>query len=62
MSQILNDHIWTQLGLDYIIKQIYDKHKEIWCDKVNKGKIVMKDDFIKQQDIVHLDHKHKKGS
>jgi len=62
MSQTLNDHIWTQLGLDYIVNQIYDKHKEIWWDKVNTGKTMMKDDFIRQQDIVYLDHKHKKGS
>jgi hypothetical protein len=24
MSQAIKDHIWTQLGLGYIIKQIYD--------------------------------------
>jgi hypothetical protein len=24
MSQALKDHIWTQLGLGYIVKQIYD--------------------------------------
>jgi hypothetical protein len=62
MSQALNDHIWTQLGLNYIIKQIYDKHKEIWWDKINTGRTMMKDDFIRQQDIMYLDHKHKKGS
>ncbi len=62
MSQALNNHIWTQLGLDYIIKQIYDKHKEIWWDKVNTWKTMMKDDFIRQQDIAYLDHKHKKRS
>jgi hypothetical protein len=26
MSQAFNDHIWTQLSLGHIIKQIYDKH------------------------------------
>jgi hypothetical protein len=30
MSQALKDHIWTQLGLSYTIKHIYDKHKAIW--------------------------------
>jgi hypothetical protein len=53
MSQALNDHIWTQLGLDYIVKQIYDKHKKIWWDKINMGRTMMKDDFIRQQDIMY---------
>jgi hypothetical protein len=26
MSQALKDHIWAQLSLGHIIKQIYDKH------------------------------------
>jgi hypothetical protein len=26
MSQAFKDHIWTQLGLSYTVKQIYDKH------------------------------------
>jgi hypothetical protein len=30
MSQTLKDHIWVQLSLGYITKQIYDKHKAIW--------------------------------
>jgi hypothetical protein len=55
-------HIWTQMGLGYIVKQIYDKPKVIWWDRINVGKTMMKDDFIKQQDIAYLDHKHKKGS
>jgi hypothetical protein len=29
MSQILKDYICTQLNLNYIAKQIYDKHKTI---------------------------------
>jgi hypothetical protein len=29
MSQALNDHIWAQLNLGYMTKQIYDKHKTI---------------------------------
>ncbi len=35
MSQALKDHIWTQLGLGYTIKQIYDKHKAIWWARIN---------------------------
>jgi hypothetical protein len=62
MSQTLNDHIWTQLGLCYIVKQIYDKHKAIWWARINAGKAMTKDDFIKQQDIVYLDCKYKKRS
>ncbi len=31
VSHKLKEFIWTQLGLGYILKQIYDKHKEIWC-------------------------------
>jgi hypothetical protein len=30
MLQAFMDHISIQLGLGYTIKQIYDKHKEIW--------------------------------
>jgi hypothetical protein len=26
MSQALKNHIWAQLNLGYIVKQIYDKH------------------------------------
>jgi len=53
---------WTQLGLGYTIKQIYDKHKVIWWDKVNVKETMMRDDFIRQQDIAYLDGKHKRGS
>jgi hypothetical protein len=31
----LKDFIWTQLGLGYTMKQIYDKHKEIWWVRAN---------------------------
>ncbi len=62
MSQALKDHIWTQLGLAYIIKQIYDEHKAIWWAKINAGEVMTRDDFIKQQNIVYLDCKHKKRS
>jgi hypothetical protein len=55
-------HIWTQLGLGYIVKQIYDKPKVIWWDIVNVGKTMTKDDFIRQEDITYLDRKHKRGS
>ncbi len=37
MSQALKDHIWAQLNLGYITKQIYDKHKAIWWEHVNAG-------------------------
>ncbi len=60
MSQALKDHIWTQLGLRYTVKQIYNKHKVIWWAKINAKEVMTKDDFIKQQDIAYLDHKHKK--
>jgi hypothetical protein len=35
MSQTLKDHIWAQVSLGYMIKQIYDKHKVIWWECVN---------------------------
>ncbi len=28
MSEALKDHIWAQLNLGYMTKQIYDKHKQ----------------------------------
>jgi hypothetical protein len=31
----LKEFIWTQLGLGYTVKQIYDKHKEIWWAYAN---------------------------
>ncbi len=37
MSQALKDHIWAQLSLGYMAKQIYDKHKVIWWERVNVG-------------------------
>ncbi len=37
MSQALKDHIWAQLSLGYTTKQIYDKHKVIWWERVNVG-------------------------
>jgi len=60
MSQAFKDHIWTQLGLGYIVKQIYDKHKAIWWARINAGKAMTRDDFIRQQDIAYLDRKQKK--
>ncbi len=30
VSHKLKEFIWIQLGLGYTMKQIYDKHKEIW--------------------------------
>jgi len=60
MSQALKNHIWTQLGLGYILKQIYDKHKAIWWAKINAREAMTTDDFIRQQNIVYLDRKPKK--
>jgi hypothetical protein len=60
MSQAFKNHIWTQLGLGYTIKQIYDKHKTIWWAKINAGEAMTRDNFIKQQNITYLNCKHKK--
>jgi hypothetical protein len=62
MSQALKDHIWAQLSLCYTSKQIHDKHKTIWWERVNVGQSMTRDDFIWLQDIAYLDRKHKKGS
>ncbi len=62
MSQALKDHIWAQLSLGYMTKQIYDKHKVIWWERVNAGQSMTQNDFIRLQDITYLDQKHKKGS
>jgi hypothetical protein len=62
MSQALKDHIWAQLSLGYMTKQIYDKHKVIWWEHVNAGQSMTQDDFIRLQNITYLDRKHKKGS
>ncbi len=62
MSQALKDHIWTQLNLGYTTKQIYDKHKTIWWERVNANQNMTRDDFIRFQDIAYLDQKHKKMS
>jgi hypothetical protein len=48
MSQAFKDHIWTQLGLGYIVKQIYDKHKAIWWDGISVKEVMTMDDFIRQ--------------
>jgi hypothetical protein len=47
MSQALKDHIWIQLDLGYIIKQIYDKHKVIWWARINAKEEMTRDDFIR---------------
>jgi hypothetical protein len=46
MSQALKDHIWAQLSLGYMAKQIYDKHKAIWWERMNTGQSMTQDDFI----------------
>jgi hypothetical protein len=48
------------LGLSYTIKQIYEKHKAIWWARINAREGMRRDDFIRQQDIAYLDHKHTK--
>jgi len=50
----LKEFIWTQLGLGYTLKQIYDKHKEIWWAQVNAGERMIWDDFLQLQDISYL--------
>jgi hypothetical protein len=62
MLQALKDHIWAQLNLGYTTKQIYDKHKAIWWERVNVGQSMTQDDFIWLQNIAYLDRKHKKMS
>jgi hypothetical protein len=62
MSQVLKDHIWTQLSLGHTMKQIYNKHKAISWAQVNARETMTWDDFIKQQDIAYLDWKHKIAS
>jgi hypothetical protein len=62
MSQAFKDHIWTQLGLSYIVKYIYDNHKAIWWARINAGEAMTRDDFIRQQDIASLDCKHTQKS
>jgi hypothetical protein len=49
------EFIWTQLGLGYIVKQIYDKHKEIWWAQANVGEWMTWDNFLWLQDITYLD-------
>jgi len=55
MSQALKDHIWTQLNLGYMAKQIYDKHKVILWECVNVGQNMTWNDFIWLQNITYLD-------
>ncbi len=62
MSQALKDDIWAQLSLGYTTKQIYDKCKTIWWERVNAGQSMTRNDFIWLQDIAYLDWKHKKRS
>ncbi len=44
------------------MKQIYDKHKNIWLAQVNAGERMTLDDFIQLQDVTYLDWKHKRGT
>jgi len=59
VTSIQGPHLDSILGLGYTIKQIYDKHKAIWWAIINEGEVMTRDDFIRQQDITYLDHKHK---
>jgi hypothetical protein len=55
MSHKSKEFIWTQLGLSYTMKQIYEKHKEIWWARENVGEHMAQDDFLQLQDIIYLD-------
>jgi hypothetical protein len=55
VSHKLKEFIWTQLGLGFIVKQIYDKDKKIWWARVNVGEWMTWDDFLRFQDIAYLD-------
>ncbi len=46
VSNKLKGFIWTQLELCYTMKQIYDKHKEIWWAWANVGEWMTHDDFL----------------
>jgi hypothetical protein len=46
VSHKLKEFIWTQLGLRYTVKQIYDKHKKNWWAQVNVGERMTWDDFL----------------
>jgi hypothetical protein len=43
------------------MKQIFDKHKEIWWAWANVGEWMTRDDFLQFQDIAYLDQKQKRG-
>jgi hypothetical protein len=43
------------------MKQIYDKHKEIWWAQENVDEQMTWDNFLKLQNIAYLDWKHKKS-
>jgi hypothetical protein len=61
VSHKLKEFLWTQLGFGYIVKQIYDKHKEIWWAHANASEWMTQNDLLRLQDIAYLDWKHKKG-
>jgi hypothetical protein len=44
------------------VKQIYDKHKEIWWAQVNANEWMTWDDFLRLQNIAYLNWKHKRGT
>jgi len=61
MSQALKDHIWIQLGLGYIVKQIYHKHKAIWWTRINAKEMMIRDDFIRNKTLfTWITNTHKK--
>jgi len=62
MSHKLKEFIWTQLGLSYTMKQIYDKHKDIWWAQANAGEWMTWDDLLWLQNIAYLDWKCKRGT
>jgi hypothetical protein len=46
MSQKFKDYMWNQLGLRYMMKQIYDKHETIWWVWINAEEPMIRDDLI----------------
>jgi hypothetical protein len=50
------------MGLGYIVKKNYEKHKAIGWAKIKAREMMARDNFIKQQNIVYLNRKHKRGN
>jgi hypothetical protein len=46
VSQKLKQLVWTQLRLEYTMKQIYYKHKNIKWEWVDVSECMIQDDFL----------------